>query len=180
MSKLREWQKKRFGQDLFKHGGYLLDDESGATLINEINNLNPRLVIDAGCGHNVFKKYINNLIGFDQELYPTADFQSSILDAEFAPGSADVILCLGSLHFGSQEFVYKNFERIMHWLAPRGYVVMRIFVSSDFEPYPGYFYKFTQDDINFLENLYNLKMVKGPLTRTGSRGQRQVWWWQKQ
>jgi hypothetical protein len=180
MSELQAWLKKRFGPTLFRHGGYLLDDCSGPGLIKAINELNPRLVIDAGCGHNILKKYINNLIGFDQELYPTADFQSSILDAEFAPGSADVILCLGSLHFGSREFVYKNFEKIMHWLAPGGYVVMRVYESNDVESATNHFYKFTQYDIDFLENLYNLKMVKGPFKRTGNQGTRVVWWWQKQ
>ena len=40
----KEW---RSNIHLFKH--------SGKNLINEINNLNPTLVIDAGCGINFFK-----------------------------------------------------------------------------------------------------------------------------
>ena len=38
---------------------------SGVQLINEVNNLKPRAVLDVGCGYNEFKGKINNLIGID-------------------------------------------------------------------------------------------------------------------
>ncbi|HAI37401.1 MAG TPA: hypothetical protein DCM40_04300, partial [Maribacter sp.] len=41
---------------LFKH--------SGQNLVEEINKLNPGLVIDAGCGINFFKGKIKNLVGY--------------------------------------------------------------------------------------------------------------------
>ena len=40
---------------LFKH--------SGKNLVDEINDLKPELVIDAGCGINFLKGKIKNLIG---------------------------------------------------------------------------------------------------------------------
>jgi len=39
---------------------------SGENLIDEVNQLDPDLVIDVGCGHNRFKGRIKNLIGFDR------------------------------------------------------------------------------------------------------------------
>ena len=42
---------------LFKH--------SGDNLVDEINKLNPKLVIDAGCGINFLKGKIKNLIGYE-------------------------------------------------------------------------------------------------------------------
>jgi len=36
---------------------------SGLRLVDEINKLKPRSVVDLGCGYNEFKKQIPNLIG---------------------------------------------------------------------------------------------------------------------
>ena len=38
---------------------------SGLALIDEVNNLKPRAVLDVGCGYNEFKGKIKNLIGID-------------------------------------------------------------------------------------------------------------------
>ena len=38
---------------------------SGANLVKEINDLKPKLVIDAGCAINYFKGKIPNLVGYD-------------------------------------------------------------------------------------------------------------------
>ena len=52
---------------------------SGLSIIDEVNKLRPRSVLDLGCGYNEFKGKISNLVGVDP--YNTkADVQSSILD----------------------------------------------------------------------------------------------------
>ena len=38
---------------------------SGLALIDEVNALKPRAVLDVGCGYNEFKGKIHNLIGID-------------------------------------------------------------------------------------------------------------------
>ena len=38
---------------------------SGVQLIDEVNNLKPRAVLDVGCGYNEFRGKIKNLIGID-------------------------------------------------------------------------------------------------------------------
>ena len=38
---------------------------SGVQLIDEVNNLKPRAVLDVGCGYNEFKGKTHNVIGMD-------------------------------------------------------------------------------------------------------------------
>ena len=38
---------------------------SGVALIDEVNSLKPRAVLDVGCGYNEFKGKIDNVIGID-------------------------------------------------------------------------------------------------------------------
>ena len=38
---------------------------SGLALVEEVNSLKPRAVLDVGCGYNEFRGKINNLIGID-------------------------------------------------------------------------------------------------------------------
>jgi hypothetical protein len=52
---------------------------SGLTLINEVNNLKPRAVLDVGCGYNEFKGRINNIIGIDP-YNDKADLRVGTLD----------------------------------------------------------------------------------------------------
>ena len=59
---------------LFKH--------SGKNLVDEINDLGPELVIDAGCGINFLKGKIKNLIGYDP-VFKEADIVCGHWDAPF-------------------------------------------------------------------------------------------------
>ena len=52
---------------------------SGLALIDEVNNLHPRAVLDVGCGYNEFKNQIPNLIGVDP-YNKNADIQLPILE----------------------------------------------------------------------------------------------------
>ena len=56
---------------------------------NEINKLNPRKVLDVGCGYNQFKGRINNLIGIDP-YNNCADYQVDIFEFVDEPNSYDV------------------------------------------------------------------------------------------
>jgi trans-aconitate methyltransferase len=176
--KLKEFLSTAFTADT-KFAGHMKYKYSGRNLIDEVNSLNPKLVIDVGCGTNVYKKYIKNLIGFDQAPYPQADFQAFLEDAVFEPESADVIMCLGSLHFGTREQVYEKFDRVIKWLSPGGHIIMRTMLSMEMPDFANsFFYIWTPEDIEYLGQLHNLKVVKGPFEDTGT-GTRTVWWWQK-
>ena len=56
--------KRWDGYMVFQHYTY-----SGLNLIEDVNALDPDLVIDVGCGHNRFKGHIKNLIGFDPQPF---------------------------------------------------------------------------------------------------------------
>lgn len=100
-------------------------------IIRYANNLNPSLVIDAGCGRNMYKEKIQNLIGFDSGDYQGVDFKSSILDANFDLESADVVMALGSVQFVSLKYIRKNLEKLVSWTRSGGYLIMRATIKDE-------------------------------------------------
>lgn len=96
-------------------------------IVENINSLNPKLVIDVGCGFNYWKNKIHNLIGFDIADYGTNDITCSISEAKdyFGDKCADVILNLGALNNGDWGYVHNQLQTLDGWLKPGGYVVMR-------------------------------------------------------
>lgn len=173
------------------HRRSLTSKNSGVNLIAEVNALNPDLVIDAGCGHNVFKGHIQNLIGFDLVEYPFVDIVSSIEDINFRKESADVVLALGSVQFGNKDKVINNVGKLVSWAKPGGYIVMRVlkdqFESGEYgKKLTNYRYFWSEDDIQEIGKMYNLEIHKTPVIeedvdrRKGRiRGTRIVWWWKK-
>ena len=75
-------------------------------------------VLDVGCGYNEFKGKINNLIGIDP-YNNKADLEVGTLqfrtDQKF-----DVILCLGSVNFGSRDKIIAEVGRCVDLLAEGG------------------------------------------------------------
>ena len=70
---------------------------SGLKLIDEVNNLKPRRVLDIGCGYHEFKNKIHNIVGIDP-YNKKADYQVKLLD--YHPEEKfDVTLALGSINF---------------------------------------------------------------------------------
>ena len=84
--------------------------EKYRNLVDKINELNPTLVIDVGCGGNHLKHRIKNLVGIDIAPYPTADINVGIRDADkiFKPGCADAVMALGSINIGSDTQIYQQ------------------------------------------------------------------------
>lgn len=164
-------------------------------IINEVNALDPDLVIDAGCGRNVLKGKIKNLVGFDIVDFPNVDFVSSIQDAEFENESADVVLALGSVQFGNKTDVYEDVAKLVSWVRPGGMLIFRnrsdSNSGSDYaknrQRFKGRFqYWWTEEDINFLSEKHNLSIIGGPHTREVPCGKKNeyttpmlFWKWQK-
>ena len=96
---------------------------SGLSIIDEINKLNPKRVLDLGCGYNEFKGKISNLIGVDP-YNSKADIQSSILDYR-SKELFDITICLGSINFGSVDKVYDELEHAINLTAPGGLLYFR-------------------------------------------------------
>ena len=97
---------------------------SGLSLIDEVNNLKPRSVLDVGCGYNEFKGKINNLIGIDP-YNDKADIRVGTLDYK-TDRKFDVILCLGSVNFGSRDKIIAEVGRCVNLLSDDGLMFFRV------------------------------------------------------
>jgi len=91
---------------------------SGLQLIDEVNSLKPRAVLDVGCGYNEFKGKINNLTGIDP-YNVHADWKVGALDYK-TDKKYDVILCLGSINFGSRDKIMAEVAKCVTMLADGG------------------------------------------------------------
>src|SRR5512142_2764007 len=99
-------------------------EHSGYALVDEVRALAPRFVVDVGCGYNLFKHKIPNLIGIDL-ANPAADLICDLLDAPIRPASIDVVLALGSINYGDQALIERQLACVAGWLAPGGRMIMR-------------------------------------------------------
>jgi hypothetical protein len=97
---------------------------SGLKLIDEINSLKPRAVLDVGCGYNEFKGKINNLVGIDP-YNKNADVQVKIEDYQ-TQEKYDVIISLGSTHFGPQQKIETQMSKMYNLLEPQGKIFFRV------------------------------------------------------
>ena len=97
---------------------------SGLALVDEVNNLKPRAVLDVGCGYNEFKGKIDNLIGIDP-YNNKADLQVTAMDFK-TDQKFDVILCLGSVNFGNQNKIIKEVNKCVDLLTDGGTMFFRV------------------------------------------------------
>ena len=108
-----EWQSNIH---LFKH--------SGDNLVDEVNKLDPDLVIDAGCGINFYKGKIKNVVGYDP-VFKEADIICTHWTAPFKPESADVIFAFGSVNWGDHDDIANMLIKLKSWMKPGGRLYMR-------------------------------------------------------
>ncbi len=110
---------------------------SSLNLIPFINERNPKLVIDIGCGKNNFKGLVPNCIGLDVSDYPEADFNMSLEEVYdrniFQHGCADVVMALGSLNFGTFDNIISQFGKAIDWVKPGGIFIVRVRLHLDKE-----------------------------------------------
>ena len=96
-------------------------DYTGWQLAEEVNNLNPKSVLDVGCGYHPFKGRIQNLTGIDP-YNNCADYMVDILDYV---GEHDVIIALGSINFNSKDEIEKRFAKCVNILQQGGSMFLR-------------------------------------------------------
>lgn len=111
-------------------GDHFQENAGLEEMYDRVNALNPTLVIDAGCGKNKHKPFIQNLVGFDASPYTHVDLNCSILDAPFEPESADAVLALGSIQYISREYILENIDRVISWVKPGGLIEMRVMLHD--------------------------------------------------
>lgn len=130
-------------------------DYTGWQLADEINAINPRSVLDVGCGYHPFKGRINNLVGIDP-YNNCADYMVDILDYV---GSHDVIVALGSINFNSKDEIESRFEKCVSLLDKGGKFYLRANpgITHKTGPYVDIF-NWTFEVVKEFETKYNLKL----------------------
>jgi ribosomal protein L23 len=123
---------------------------SGLAIIDEINSLNPKNVLDIGCGYNEFKNKINNLIGIDP-YNDNADIKVSILDY-VTDSKYDAIIAFGSINFGSTDKVFSELEKAVSLTAKNGKMFFRVNPGLPHEPPESNWISFYPWSTNFIVN----------------------------
>jgi len=133
---------------------------SGVQLIDEVNSLKPRAVLDVGCGYNEFKGRIDNLLGIDP-YNDKADLQISTLEYKTAE-KYDVILCLGSVNFGDRDKIIAEVGRCVNLLADNGTMFFRVNPGVQHDKPEADWIEFFGWNVPFiieLAEIYNLKIL---------------------
>jgi hypothetical protein len=131
---------------------------TGWELAEEINKLNPKNVLDVGCGYHPFKGRIQNLIGIDP-YNNCADYEVDILDYKVKPESHDVIIALGSINFNSKDEIESRFSHCVNLLAVGGKFFLRANpgITHKTGPYVEIF-NWTFEVVTEFAEKYNLKL----------------------
>jgi hypothetical protein len=147
----------RFFSEIWKPrtGDY---EHTGWELAEEVNKLNPKNVLDVGCGYHPFKGRIQNLIGIDP-YNNCADYEVDILDYKVKPGSHDVIMALGSINFNSRDEIEARFAHCVDLLSVGGKFFLRANpgITHKTGPYVEIF-NWTFEVVNEFAEKYNLKL----------------------
>lgn len=97
---------------------------SGWSIVERINERNPRNVLDFGCGYNQFKPRIKNLIGIDP-FNDNADYMIDILEFN-VDEKYDHIIVFGSLNFGDENDIRIRFDKLYNLLETGGRMYFRV------------------------------------------------------
>ena len=155
---------------------------SGESVIAEVNALRPRFVVDVGCGYNLLKDRIPNLIGIDL-VNSRADLACDMLEAPLAAEAFDVALALGSINFGGEDLIKTQIVKVLSWLKPGGRLFMRVnpnALTSTIQYYP-----WTRQKIVEFTDLFSLDLETGivddrdGLAATPQAGLRYYFRWRK-
>jgi len=154
---LSERYTHRFFAEIWKPrtGDY---EHTGWSLVDEINALEPKSVLDVGCGYHPFKGRIHNLVGIDP-YNDCADYEVDILDYRVKAESHDVIIALGSINFNSRSDIEQRFSHCVDLLKPGGKFYLRANpgIPHKTGPYVDIF-PWTFEVVNEFAETYRLKL----------------------
>jgi hypothetical protein len=128
-------------------------------LVEEVNKLNPKNVLDVGCGYHPFKGRIQNLVGIDP-YNAAADYQVDILEYK-VKHRYDVVIALGSINFNSRDEIEQRFSHCVDLLETGGRFYLRANpgITHKTGPYVEIF-PWTFEVVNEFAELYNLKLLE--------------------
>lgn len=134
-------------------------NHTGWQLVDEVNKLDPKNVLDVGCGYHPFKGRIQNLVGIDP-YNDAADYQVDILEYRVKT-MYDVIIALGSINFNSQDEIEARFEHCVALLKTGGHFYLRANpgITHKAGPYVEIF-PWSFEIVNEFAEKYNLKLLE--------------------
>ena len=101
---------------------------SGWQIVDKVNALTPKRVLDVGCGYNPYKGKIiasAEFTGVDP-FNANADKVVDIMEFGGSVERYDVVLALGSINFGSSDVIYKQLDKIMSLTKSGGHIFLRV------------------------------------------------------
>jgi hypothetical protein len=133
---------------------------SGLALIDQINDMKPRAVLDVGCGYNEFKGKIHNLIGVDP-YNDRADHKIDILEYRSIE-KFDIILALGSINFGGRNKIIAEVSKCVNMLENGGMMFFRVNPGVQHDKPEAKWIEFYAWNVPFiieLAEMFNLKVL---------------------
>jgi SAM-dependent methyltransferase len=131
---------------------------SGLALVDEVNSLKPRAVLDVGCGYNEFRGKIDNLI---DPYNDRADHEVGTLEYR-TDQKFDVIMCLGSINFGSRDKILAEIGRCVDLLEDGGTMFFRVNPGVQHNKPEAKWIEFFAWNVPFiieLSEIFNLKVL---------------------
>lgn len=98
--------------------------------ITNVENITSKIdpsetVLDVGCGYNPFKKYIGDrLYAFDPAI-SAGDEMCTVEDFNPKGKQWDVVLCMGSINFGSEEEISAQIKKVVSCVKTGGRIYWR-------------------------------------------------------
>ena len=133
---------------------------SGLALIDQVNDMKPRTVLDVGCGYNEFKGKIHNLIGIDP-YNDRADLQVDLMDYR-SYTKFDIILALGSINFGGRNKIISEVSKCVNMLEDGGMMFCRVNPGVQHDKPEAHWIEFYAWNVPFiieLAEMFNLKIL---------------------
>ena len=133
---------------------------SGLALIDQINDMKPRAVLDVGCGYNEFKGKIHNLIGIDP-YNNRADHEIDIMEYR-SMEKFDIILALGSINFGGRNKIIAEVSKCVNMLEDGGMMFFRVNPGLQHDKPEAKWIEFYAWNVPFiieLAEMFNLKVL---------------------
>jgi SAM-dependent methyltransferase len=153
----------------------IVDERWEDELVASVCRSRPRRVVDAGCGDNRFKGRIPNLLGIDI-ANPHADLMCDMVDAPISPSTVDVVLALGSINFGSRDYIARQLEAVRRWLRPGGQLYIRVNPGIAYPELPDLvIYPWTVDEVHAFARRHRFRVAMAPaLVTIGNGADRRV------
>lgn len=148
---------------------------SGLALIDEINSLKPRKVLDIGCGYHEFKGKIDNIVGIDP-YNDAADLCVKLLD-HHPDEKYDAVIALGSINFGSTDKIYAELEHAVSLCNPGAVMFFRANPGLPHDKNESNWIYFYPWDSNFIVNCAEQLGVEILDIRTDSHKNRLYFVW---